>query len=145
MRVIKALAVCLLCCGVCAAVIEHQFFKHDTPVKRLRGNVSDYVGAPLPSVEVEVYDQPEVWDDDALNFDQRRAKQHKVASATSDDNGVFKINAVPNGQYEVQFSRMGWNPLSVFLTVNHHSGAEKLCIELQISSGPGEGKVKDCK
>lgn len=92
---------------------------------------------------MEVYDNPQVWDD-SLSLVQMRSKQKKIASAVSDDNGRYNIRGIPVGQYEVQFSRMGWNILSVLLKVDGRR-AKGLCVELQISSGAGRAQVKDCK
>ena len=144
MRLIRIALICVFLCSVCAAVIEHTTVTYDKPLKRLRGKVTDYSGAPIPFVQVEVYDNPQVLKDDGLAFDQTRARQKRVAITTTDDHGAFKFGPIPKGDYEVQFSRMGWDILSVLLNTGHPSNTANLCVELRISSGPGENKVKDC-
>ncbi len=136
---------CLLLVTVCWSVLQHEFVRYDGPAKRLRGKVTDYRGAAIPGTEVEIYDNPEVWNDDSLSQARKREKQTMVASSVTDEKGVFNVRGVPKGLYEVQFSRMGWNTLSVVLNVDPHSKAEDLCVELPISGGPGEFKVKSCR
>ena len=142
MRSLKTALICMLLASVCAAVVEHQILKHGGPAKRLRGTVTDWTDAPISDTQVEVYDNPQVWDG-SLSFVQMRSKQKKIASAITDDKGRYYVRDVPAGRYEVQFSRMGWNILSVVLSVDGRK-AEGLCVELQISGGAGEPQVKNC-
>jgi protocatechuate 3,4-dioxygenase beta subunit len=143
MRFVKIVAICLLLATACAAVIEHQIVRSESP-KHLRGTVTDWTGAPIPDTQVEVYDNPQVWDDDSLSLVQKRSKQKKIASAVADGRGRYSITGIPSGQYEVQFSRMGWNILSVLLKADRRR-AKGLCVELEISGGAGQGQIKDCK
>ena len=143
MRYMNRAVVCLLLCAVCAAVEEHQIVRYGGPAKRLRGTVTDWSGAPIPDTQVEIYDNPQVWDS-SLSFVEVRSKQKKIASAITDDKGRYDIRGVPAGHYEVQFSRMGWNILSVLMEVGGPRAAS-LCVELQISGGAGRGQVKKCK
>jgi protocatechuate 3,4-dioxygenase beta subunit len=145
MRPARVAATLLVLVAVCTASLEHQIINFDKPVKHLRGRVTDHTGAPIPDVQVEVYDNPQVWDDDGLTLVQKRAKQRKLASATTDERGAFSIRGIDSGRYEVQFTRMGWNILSVLSTLNSRSGADKLCVQLQISGGIGKPDVNSCR
>jgi protocatechuate 3,4-dioxygenase beta subunit len=145
MRVARGVLAYLLLVGVCWSVLPHELVRYDGPAKRLRGRVTDYRGAPIPGVAVEVYDNPQVWSDESLSLVQKRTKQNMVASSVTDEKGTFNVRGVSRGLYEVQFSRMGWNTLSVMLNVDPHSRAEELCVELPISGGAGEFKVKSCR
>lgn len=145
MRLVKTIALCALIATVCGAVVVHEIVRQGAPVKRLRGTVTDWTGAPILDTQVEVYDNPQVWDD-SLSLVQRRSRQKKIASTVTDDKGRYNIRGVRAGRYEVQFSRGGggWNILSVLLNVDRH-GAEGLCVELRMESGAGRGQIKDCK
>lgn len=146
MRTVWTVLACVFLVGICSGVIEHQFTEYKGPAKRLQGKVTGPDGSAIPWVEIEVYDHPRVWTDDSLSFDQKRAKQHKVASGQTNLDGMFNIGGVPKGKYEVQFRRMGWNILSVVMWVDRESRGEGLCVELQISGGGGDpGRVKSCR
>jgi hypothetical protein len=137
------LLVCAILIGHCAATSEHEIVRYKGR-RRLQGKATDFSGAPIPAVDVEIYDRPEVWSDDGLNLNQKRLKQHKVASVVTDEKGRFNLGGVPAGYFEVQFSRPGWNTLSVLLNVDPRLNQPGLCVELRISGNGGEGKVKDC-
>jgi len=79
-----------------------------------------------------------------MSLAQMRSKQEQIASTVADEKGRYTIKGVPAGQSEVQFSRMGWNILSVLMKVDGRR-AGNLCVELQISGGAGQGQVRDCK
>jgi hypothetical protein len=145
MRYVAIMFGLLLCTTFARAIWEHEIIRDNGSAKRLEGVVTDYTGAPIPWVEIEVYDHPEVWDEASLSFVAMRAKQKKIASGTTDENGHFKIRHVRKGWYEVQFTRMGWNVLSVLLNVDPHG--EKLCTRLRISGGGGsaETRTKPCR
>jgi hypothetical protein len=146
MRVLRIVLACLMFAGVCAGIREHQLVKYDGPAKRLQGKVTDITRSPIPWVNVEVYDHPEVWNDDSLSWSAKRARQKKIASAQTGLKGLFSVGGVSKGVYEVQFSRMGWNILSVVMRVDPESRGEGLCVELQVSGGGGsEGKVTRCR
>jgi len=140
MHAVKTALVCLLLASVSDAVVERQLIKYGGSAKRLRGTVTDWTGAPIPEVQVEVYDNPEVWDS-TLSLVEMRSKQKKIGSTMTDDKGRYTIKGVPTGQYEVQFSRMGWNILSVLVNVDDEK-TENLCVELQLSGGTRQGQVK---
>ena len=140
MRAVKTALVCLLLASVSGAVVEHQLIKYGGPAKRLRGTVADWTGAPISDVQVEVYDNPQVWDS-TLTLLEMRSKQRKIGSTITDDKGRYNIRGVPAGQYEVQFSRMGWNILSVLVKVDAGM-AENFCVELQISGGIRQGRSR---
>src|SRR4051794_25088340 len=115
MRKMVSILALLFCATFAVASWEHVIVHHKGTPRRVEGVVTDYTGAPIPWVEVEVYDHPEVWDYGSLTLVQMRAKQKKIASATADENGQFKIRHVKKGSYEVQFMRMGWSTLSLLL------------------------------
>lgn len=142
MRKMASILGLLLCTSFAIASWEHVIVHHKGTPRRIEGVVTDYTGAPIPWVEVEVYDHPGVWDDGSLTFVEMRAKQRKISSGSTDEKGHFKIRYVKKGSYEVQFMRMGWSTLSLLLKVDPHG--EKLCTELRISGGSGENRVKPC-
>jgi hypothetical protein len=144
MHFLRATLLCLFLITACSAREEHEILRYDGPAKCLLGRVTDWTGAPIPGTQIEVYDNPQVWNDDSLTFVQMRAKQKKIASAVTDDKGGFKVRGVREGPYEVQFFRAGWETLSVFMKVDAHA-KEGLCVSLQISGGAGEAAaLKNC-
>ncbi|MGH9515440.1 MAG: carboxypeptidase-like regulatory domain-containing protein [Terriglobales bacterium] len=143
MRRVAIICGLLLCTAFAVASWVHDIVRDAGNPKRLEGVVMDNTGAPIPWVEVEVYDHPELWDEASLSVVAIRVKQKKIASVTADENGHFRIRHLHKGSYEVQFTRMGWSILSVLLKVDPHG--EKLCAELQISGGgAGESRVHPC-
>jgi len=130
--------------GICWGTLQHELVRYDGPAKRPRGKVTDYRGEPIPGVDVAVYDNPQVWDEESQSSAEKRSKQKMIASAVTGQKGIFNVRGVPKGQYEVEFSRMGWNTLSLVLNIDPRSRAEDLCVELPISGGAGEYKVKSC-
>jgi hypothetical protein len=50
----------LLCTTFAVAIWEHEIVRDRGVPKRIEGAVTDYSGAPIPWVEIEVYDHPEM-------------------------------------------------------------------------------------
>jgi len=143
MRPLRLLLGVVLFVSSAAGISEHEIARFKGAPKRLQGTVTDRTGAPIPWTEIEVYNNPAVWDESSLTLVQMRTKQKKIASGSTDESGHFKIRKVQKGLYEVQFTRTGWNTFSVLLNVDPHG--EDLCTELRISGGSGENRVKPCR
>ena len=133
----------LLCAGVCAAVIEHVQVEYPHNVRTIHGRVTGY-GRINPGAQIQVYDNAQVWFDHSLSMEERRQKQTKVADGETDERGRFSVGFLPEGFYEVEFRRAGWDVLSVFVHIKPNSAKDKLCVELRIESSAGKDSAKQC-
>jgi hypothetical protein len=138
MRLLKAVLICAMLAPICSAVVVHRTISYKSPIKRISGRVVGF-GAVNPGVKVRVLDKLEVWADDSLSFTEKRKRQSTVASATPSSNGKFEFRGIPKGSYEVEFSREGWNPLSVFVVVDPSGSSKQLCVEMSLAGGGGSG------
>jgi hypothetical protein len=145
MFVLRAALPCIFLVTVCVALNERTILQHTEPVNHIKGKVLDPAGDPIFGVEVVVFTHPELWLDESLSTVQRRERQKEVAATTSDENGKFALKRLPKGAYELEFSRGGFNTLSVIVTVDPSAPSEKFCVVLSISSGGGEPSFRPCK
>ncbi len=144
MRLLKVVFVWTLLASACYAVVVHETITYKSSVQKISGRVTGF-GTVNPGVAVRVLDKPEVWSDDSLTFDEKRARQSTIASTTTNPKGEFTVHKIPNGSYEVEFSgREGWNPLSVFVTVDATGPSAKLCVEMSIEGGGQGPSVRPC-
>ena len=145
MRLWKIGVVCTLLVAVSPAMNLHKMIWYKSPAKRIQGTIVDLNGEGVYGADVSVYDHPEVWSDDSLNDDQKRAKQTKVATTSTDEDGKFSLRKLPKGAYEIEFNKGGFDTLSVIVEVDPSSHAKKFCVELAVSDTSGEPSFKPCK
>lgn len=119
-------------------VVFHETVHYSAAIKRISGHVVGY-GNVNPGVQVEVFDNPKVCDDQSLSFNEKRKRQKLIATTSTDAKGRFDTRKIPRGTYEIQFSRDGggWNILSVMVNVDSNGSRDKLCVNLSIEdAGP---------
>ena len=137
MRLLRIGLVGILLVANATAINEFTIQHYKPHVRRLQGVVVDPAGAPIPLAQVTVFDDPEVWSDESLNFEQKRERQKTIAETRADDEGRFSVKKLPKGSYEVEFSRGGFNTLSVIVQIDPSERSEKYCVHLSVSDGPG--------
>jgi len=101
-------------------------------------------GAINPGVQVYVFDNAQVWLDHSLSMQEKRKRQTNDADAVTDEQGRFAVKRLPEGFYEVEFRRDGWDVVSALVHVKHGGTKDQLCVVLRIESGPGEDSVEKC-
>ncbi len=135
----------MMLASTCAGANIHKLMEYKPPIKRLHGRVIDASGEGILLARITVFSNPEVWSDDSLFFEQKRAKQMRVASTSTDEDGRFSLKRLPSGSYEVEFSKDGFNTFSVIVQVGRPSKSEKFCIKLATSDSPEEPYFQPCK
>jgi len=144
MFVLRAALTCFFLVTACVALNERTILQHTEPVNHIKGKIVDPAGDPIFGVDIVVFTHPELWLDESLSTVQRRERQTEVATTTSDENGKFALKGLRKGAYELEFSRGGFNTLSVIVTVDSSAPSEKFCVVLSISSGGGEPSFSPC-
>jgi hypothetical protein len=127
-----------------SALDELKLQRYKAPVRRVQGEIMDVTGAPLRLVEITVFNHPEVWANDSLTVRQKRAIQKKLASTSSDEDGSFSLKKLAEGSYEVEFSRSGFNTLSVIVQINSSAPSETFCIKLGVSDASDDSSFQPC-
>lgn len=145
MRTLTVCALCGLFTGICAAVVTHETITYPGSVNRISGTVVGY-GNLNPEVKVEVFDKPEVWADDSLSLNEKRKRQKRIATASTDSKGKFHFRGMPKGSYEIQFStgNGGWNVLSVLVNVDAAASHDRLCVQLSLEGAGPKSSVEAC-
>lgn len=132
MRFLKFGIICLFLVPISSAVVIHCSLSYKTPIKRISGRAVGF-GAVNPGVMIRVFDNPEVWSNDSLGFDEKRNRHTIVASESTEADGKFEFWNVPKGSYEVEFvGKEGWNPLSVFVVIDPSGSSQQLCVVMSI-------------
>jgi hypothetical protein len=104
------------------------------PVRTIRGTAvafGDY--KPLAGVLVEVYDHPEILQQ---NFSRDRAGQRRLVGCLTDDTGAFSFH-LPPGDYELRLSKSyEWDVTSVCIRVSKSlfSSRKRLVIWVKLAS-----------
>jgi len=142
---LKIGVICMLLVAVSAAMNVHKLIWYKSPVKRIQGEIVAIDGKPIRFADVVVFSNPEVWSNDSLNFQQKRAKQRKIAATRADEDGRFYVKKLAKGSYEVEFSRGGFDTLSVIVQVDPVARSEKFCVELGVSDTSAEPSFQPCK
>ena len=137
MRVLRIAVIGVLLVANATAIVEQTLQYYKSPVRRIQGRVLDPAGAPIRLADVTVFSNPEVWSDDSLNLRQKRERQKEIAATWGDDDGKFKVKKLPKGSYEVEFSRSGFNVLSVIVQIDPSAQSEKFCVTLAVSGVEG--------
>lgn len=145
MRLPRIGVICILLVAVSLALDEHKLMWYKPPVKRIQGEIVAPDGKPIRLADVVVFSNPEVWDDDSLSFQQKRAKQRKVAATRADEDGMFYIKKLAKASYEVEFSRGGFNDFSVIVQVDPAAHSERFCVKLDVSDTSGKPSFQPCK
>jgi hypothetical protein len=144
MRSLKIGVICALLVAASAAMNIHKLIWYKSAVKRIQGEIVAIDGKPIRLADVVVFSNPEVWSDDSLNFQQKRAKQRKVAATRADEDGSFHVEKLARGSYEVEFSRGGFDTLSVVVQVDPAARSEKFCVHLGVSDTSAEPSFRPC-
>ena len=87
MRSLKMGVVFAFLVAASVAINIQKLMWYKLPVKRIQGQIVDPSGAPVGLVGITVFSHPEVWSDDSLSVQQKRAKQRKVAATRTDSPG----------------------------------------------------------
>jgi hypothetical protein len=131
MRSLKIIALCLLLARACVGVVTHETITYKSSIKKISGRVVGF-GNVNPGTDVQLFDKPEVWADDSLTWNEKRKRQTEIASTVTNSNGKFEFRGVPRGAYEIQFSKNGWNVLSVLVNVEPSGSSDQLCVQVSI-------------
>jgi len=145
MRALKIGVVLALLAGVSLALNEHKSIWFKSPLNRIQGHVVDAAGDAIDLAEVNIWTHPEVWSDDSLSYEQKRSKQRKVETTSTDDHGKFYVKKLPRGSYEVEFKKDGFNDLSVIVQVDSSAPSERFCVKLTPGSEGNDGSFQPCK
>ncbi len=143
MRSLKMIALCLLFARVSVGVVTHEIITYKTSIKKISGRVVGF-GNVNPGVDVQLFDKPGVWADDSLSWNEKRKRQTEIASTVTNSNGKFEFRGVPRGAYEIQFSKNGWNFLSVLVNVEPSGSSDRLCVQVSIDGGGPQPSVQAC-
>jgi Carboxypeptidase regulatory-like domain len=136
--------ICTLLVTASVATNIHEMRQYKSPVRRVQGEVIDVNGATVSFVDVAVFNNPGVWFDDSLSFEEKRKRQSKIAGATTDDNGRFSLKKLRKGSYELQFTKGGLNTLSVIVQIDPSTQPENLCVRMATSGTPEEPLLQPC-
>jgi hypothetical protein len=142
-RSLKIIALCLLLARVCVGVVTHETITYKTSIKKVSGRVVGY-GDVNPGMDVQLFDKPEVWADDSLSWNEKRKRQTVIASTVTNSNGKFEFRGVRRGAYEIQFSKNGWNILSVLVNVEPSGSSDRLCVQVSIDGWGPQTSVQAC-
>jgi hypothetical protein len=126
------------------AVVQHTTISIKSPIKRISGRIVDY-GAINPGVNVQIFDNPQVWADSSLSLNEKRNRQTRIASVTTGPDGRFEFRHIPKGSYEIQFSKDGWDLLSALVEVDPTAAPDRLCVKLRISDANFEPSIQPCR
>ena len=143
MRSLKIIAVCLLLARACVGVVTHETITYKSSIKKISGRVVGF-GNVNPGTDVQLFDKPEVWADDSLTWNEKRKRQTEIASTVTNSNGKFEFRGVPRGAYEIQFSKNGWNVLSVLVNVEPSGSSDQLCVQVSIDGMVAQPSVQAC-
>jgi hypothetical protein len=135
----------MLLVAASAAANIRGLMKYTSPIRRVQGQIVDAKGAAIRLVDITVFSNPEVWSNDSLNVEQKRAMQRKIAATWTDEDGKFSLKKLAKGSYEVEFSRSGFNTFSVIVQVDPSAQTERFCIKLGVSDTTDEPYFKPCK
>ena len=97
MRLLKVVFIWTLLASACYAVVVHEnnHIQIDRSGK-YRARVTGF-GIVDPGVAIGDADEPEVWSDDSLTYDEKRARQSTIASTTTNPKSEFTVHKIPNG------------------------------------------------
>ena len=142
--ILRKVLLTFLLVAVAFGVVVHDTSRYQTPIRRLSGKVIGF-GDVNPDVRVEVYDNAQVWLDNSISVVEKRKQQSRIATTRTDKRGRFEFKGLPKGFYEVEFSREGWDVLSVLLNVEPNGAAtDSLCVTLRIEGASGQNSVEKC-
>jgi hypothetical protein len=143
MRSLKIMALCLLLVRACVGVVTHETITYKSSIKKISGRVVGF-GNVNPGMDIQLFDKPEVWADHSLSFDEKRKRQTVISSTVTNSNGKFEFRGVPRGAYEIQFSKNGWNVLSVLVNVEPSGSSDQLCVQVSIEGMGPQTSVQAC-
>lgn len=143
MGIFKAMGVSGLLATVCLGVVTHTTVTYKPTIKRISGRVVGY-GAVNPGARIRVFDKPEVWANDSLSLVDKRQRQTEIASTVTDEKGKFDFRRIPKGAYEVEFSRDGWNFLSVIVNVDPSGTGDRICVQMSLDGMGPDASVQAC-
>ena len=143
MRCLKAAILVALLASVCFANVFNVISLKGS-IRRISGRVMAH-GTVNPGVDVRVFDHPEVWSEKSLSMVEKRERQSIIASTVTDKKGNFAFRKIGKGSYEVEFSKDGWDTVSVLVVVDPSAPSDRICVNMPISEAGGEASAQTCR
>jgi hypothetical protein len=129
----------------CAALNVHELIQYTPSIKRVQGEIVDPGNKPVDYADISVFNNPGVLLDESLTMEQQRNRQKEVFETRADENGKYSVKKLPKGSYELEFSKPGFDTLSVIVQIDPSGRSDKLCVRMFYSSNSGESEFQPCK